>query len=712
MKKIIIIFIVLALTSVWYFDLSHYLSFDYVRGSLTSIQSYAQEAPITLALGIFVFYVAITALSIPGAVPLTLISGAIFGLFWGTLIVSFASTLGATIAFLGARYLFKDSVEQRFRDKARVINETVRKEGALYLFSLRLVPLFPFFMINLLMGLTNLKARKFYWVSQLGMLPGTLVFVNAGRSLGELESPAGILSLELVFAFTLLATLPWISKWVMQRIERKRAYKGYTRPASFDRNLIVIGAGAGGLVSSYIAAAVKANVTLIESGAMGGDCLNYGCVPSKAIIRCAKAVKEIDKSEAFGIEAQCKVDFAKVMKRVNQAIDTVAPHDSVERYTELGVDVVKSYATLIDPWTVSFEQGGTHQTLSAQNIILATGASPRTIDIPGMPAEKSLTTDSLWDYLSECHESPTSLAILGAGPIGCELAQALNRLGIPITLIVRGDRILPKESMEAAEQVQNQLALEGVNILLNATIDSASENPQNQAVLNIQSGEVEHLIAVDRLLFAIGRIPNVKGYGLENIGLAGDHLELNEQLATRLPHIFAVGDLVGPHQFTHAAAHQAWHASVNALFGRFKTFKVDYSLIPRITFTSPEIAAVGLSMQDTIDQQIDSETTRFDLAELDRAIVEGMDKGYLEVITRKGTDKILGVEIVADNAGELLTPFAIAMRHKLGLNKLMSVVHPYPSFGEASKYVAGEWKKAHAPGRILALLAWWFKRGL
>ena len=712
MKKIVLILIIIALATAWYFDLSHYLSFDSVRNSLTSIQAFAAESPILLAMGIFGFYVAITALSIPGAVPLTLVTGAIFGLFWGTLIVSFASTIGATLAFLGARYLFKDSVEKRFNDKARTINETISKEGALSLFSLRLVPIFPFFMINLLMGLTNLKARTFLWVSQLGMLPGTLVFVNAGRSLGELESPAGILSLELIIAFTLLAILPWISKGIMKGIHRRRVLSGFSKPTSFDRNLIVIGAGAGGLVSAYIAAAVKAKVTLVEAGAMGGDCLNYGCVPSKAIIRCAKAVKEIKKSEALGIEAQCRVDFPSVMNRVNHAIAKVAPHDSVERYTRLGVDVVNSYATIVDPWTISFKQDGQNKTLSAQHIILATGASPRTFDIPGLDPERSLTTDTLWRYLSECKVAPTSLAILGAGPIGCELAQALNRLGISITLIVRGDRILPKESHQAAHSVQDQLVSEGVNVMLNAVVMGASDTGNEFTSIDVESNGVTHSVLIDKLLFAIGRQPNVKGFGLENIGLTEDQLELNDHLATRFPHIFAVGDLAGPHQFTHAAAHQAWHASVNALFGRFKSFKVDYGLIPRITFTSPEIAAVGLSLQNTIDQQIDYETTRFDLAELDRAIVEGHDSGYIEVITRKGSDKILGVEIVADNAGELLTPFSIAMRHKLGLNKLMSVVHPYPSFGEASKYLAGEWKRAHAPARILAFLAWWFRRGL
>lgn len=706
MKKLIIVLVATALVMVWYFDLSSYLSFSAIRESLDQLTELRNQSPLQTALVLFLIYVLVTALSIPGAVPLTLVAGAIFGLGWGTLIVSFASTIGASLAFVGARYLFRDWVEGRFKSRCEQINKAVQREGALYLFSLRLVPIFPFFMINLLMGLTKLPLPKFYWVSQVGMLPGTLVYVNAGRSLSEIESPAGILSTELLIAFVLIAVLPWLSKWAVNLVHARKVYAGFVRPKKFDRNLIVIGAGAGGLVSAYIAAAVKARVTLVESNLMGGDCLNYGCVPSKALIRAGRAAQEIREAQRLGISAAPEVDFPQVMKRVRQVIGQVAPHDSVERYTALGVDVVQGYAKLIDPWSVEISDGEGAQCLTAQNIILATGASPRVIEIPGLDAKRALTTDSLWDCLSACEAAPERLVILGGGPIGVELAQALVRLAVPVTLVVRGERILPKETVEAAECVQTRLIADGVELLLKAEIVSVADEGLNQAEVSIRVEGETLTRPFSKILFAIGRVPRTQGFGLEALGLEGSELELNERLQTAFPHIYAVGDLAGPYQFTHAAAHQAWYASVNALFGKFKSFAVDYRFIPRVTYTSPEVAAIGLSPSETADQ--DLERTRFELGELDRSITEGLNEGYVEVFTKRGSDKILGVEIVADNASDLLTPYAIAMRHGLGLNKLLSVTHAYPSFGEASKYVAGEWKRNHKPERLLSWLQKWF----
>jgi pyruvate/2-oxoglutarate dehydrogenase complex dihydrolipoamide dehydrogenase (E3) component len=586
----------------------------------------------------------------------------------------------------------------------------MEREGARYLFSLRLVPLFPFFLINLLMGLTRIPTLKFYWISQLGMLPGTLVYVNAGSSLAELESPAGILSVEMFVAFALIALLPWVSKWLLGWMDRRRVYQGFKRPAKFDTNMAVIGAGAGGLVSAYIAAAVKARVTLIEGAEMGGDCLNRGCVPSKALIRAGAVVRTIETANKFGVNGTAEVDFPAVMRQVRQVIAEVEPHDSVERYTGLGVDCVQGWARFVDPWTLEIEQQGKLSRLTAENIVVATGAKPRQLQIQGLSDALTLTSDSLWDYLSSLDTAPEHLAILGSGPVAIELAQALNRLGVRITLVVRSERILKREPTEAAQLVQTQLQAEGVEMLFNAQVSEASST--EQAVLSIQHSGGVCEVTVDRVLFALGREASMAGLGLEALDVDTSEVHLNEYLQTHFPHIYAVGDLAGPHQFTHAAAHQAWYASVNALFGKFKSFKVDYSLIPRVTFSDPQVAAVGLTVDEAKQRNIGYEVTRFDLEELDRAIAEGEARGYIEVLTSTGSDKILGVTITAPEAGDLLGIFCVAMRHKLGLNKLLSVVHAYPTMNEASKYVAGNWKRAHPPERLLKFTSWWFNRRL
>jgi len=711
MKRYLIALLFFGLALAFYFDLTAYLSFEAISSQLDRVRLEAEQRPLFIGLMLFALYTLVTALSIPGAVPLTLLTGAVFGLGWGTLLVSFASTLGATLAFLVARFLLRGYLEQRFSTAFNKINGAMEREGARYLFSLRLVPLFPFFLINLLMGLTRISALKFYWVSQLGMLPGTLVFVNAGRSLAELDSPAGILSPEMLLAFALIALLPWASKWGLGWLDRRRVYAGYKRPKAFDTNMAVIGAGAGGLVSAYIAAAVKARVTLIEGAEMGGDCLNRGCVPSKALIRAAGVTKTLESAEKFGIHVRAEVDFAAVMRWVRGVISDVAPHDSVERYTGLGVDCVRGWARFVDPWTLEIEGDGGRTRLTAENIVLATGAKPRQLLIEGLADELTLTSDTLWDYLSSLASAPAHLVIMGSGPVAIELAQALNRLGVGITLLVRGTQILKRESQEAAKLVEEQLLAEGVSLLFDAQIITASSLKES-ATLQIKHSQGESSVDADRLLFALGREASLAGLGLESLGVDTSEVRLSAYLQSHFPHIYAVGDLAGPHQFTHAAAHQAWYASVNALFGQFKSFKVDYSLIPRVTFSDPQIAAVGLSPAEARAANLDYEVTRFELAELDRAIAEGEASGFIEVLTPKGSDKILGVSIAAPEAGELIGIFCVSMRHKLGLNKLLSVVHAYPTMNEASKYVAGVWKRTHQPERLLKLTRWWFNRRL
>ncbi|GAB2730051.1 FAD-dependent oxidoreductase [Halomonas garicola] len=682
-----------------------WFSLDTLKAYQSDFQAAFDRRPWQIAGTFFAVYVIITALSLPGAAILTLLGGALFGLPLGLLLISFASAIGATLAFLISRYLLRGPIERRFPRRLAAINRGVDRDGAFYLFSLRLVPAFPFFVINLVMGLTRIKARTFYWVSQVGMLPGTAVFVNAGGQLGEIERLGDVVSPGLLASFVLLAFFPWIARKIMRLVQRRQVYRGFTRPKRFDYDILVIGAGSAGLVSAYIGSAVKAKVALVEAGDMGGDCLNTGCVPSKALIRAARAAHEVRHAERFGIlvghAGTPAVDFSRVMGHVRKAIATVAPHDSVERYTALGVDVHKAHATLATPWEV--EAGG--KRLSARHIVIATGARPAIPALPGIDEARVLTSENLW----QLEELPGRLAVLGGGAIGCELGQSFARLGSRVTLVEGGEQLLGREDAEVGEHMANTLEQDGVAVLTRARAERISHDGGQRLHLSTAAGG-EQSVEFDYLLVCVGRRANVEGLGLEALGIATDTgtLALNRQLQTRLPNVWACGDVAGPYQLTHAAAHQAWHAAVNALFGELKRFNVDYRFIPAVVYTQPEIARVGLNEREAKEQGIAYELTRYAMNESDRAIAEGATEGFIKVLTVPGRDKILGATIVAENAGEWLGEFSLAMKHNLGMNKLLGTVHPYPTLSEAAKATAGAWKNAHKPERVLSLLERYF----
>lgn len=706
-KKIFLLLIAAAAVGLFFhFDLHQLLTLDGLKGSMDQFNQYKEQSPLLVIGGFFLLYVVVTALSLPGAAILTLAAGALFGLVEGLLVASFASTIGATLAFLVSRYLLRDTIKQRFPERLAAIDAGVEREGGFYLFTLRLVPVFPFFLINLLMGVTSIKSWTYYWVSQVGMLAGTFVFVNAGTQLAQIESLSGILSFNLILSFALLGIFPFIAKGILNVFKKRRVYKNYTKPKKFDRNMIVIGAGAGGLVTSYIAAAVKAKVTLIEAGEMGGDCLNYGCVPSKAVIKSAKIAEQIRHGENYGLEnATPQFSFKKVMARVHKVIADVAPHDSVERYTDLGVDVVKGYGKLIDPWTVEIKlnDGGT-QTLTARTIVIATGARPFVPPLPGIEETGYVTSDTLWNKFAELDEAPKKLVVLGGGPIGSELAQSFARLGSSVTQIEMAERIMIKEDLEVSTFAHEALTESGVNILTShQALRCEARDGKKYIVVKHNDKEID--IEYDELLCAVGRSARLKGYGLEELGIETNRTVVtNEYLETLYPNIFAAGDIVGPYQFTHVAAHQGWYAAVNGLFGHLKKFKVDYRVIPWTTFIDPEVARVGLNEQDAKDKGIDFEITRFEFEELDRAITDSATKGFIKVITPKGKDKILGVTVVSEHAGDLIAEFVLAMKHGLGLNKILGTIHSYPTWAEGNKYAAGEWKRAHAPEKVLNML--------
>ncbi|MEH6583063.1 MAG: FAD-dependent oxidoreductase [Halioglobus sp.] len=699
-QVVVVAVLLLAVFAIFYFDVASYLQLEVLRERLAELRAWHAENPVLSALVYFLVYVLVTGLSIPGAAVMTLAGGALFGFWLGLLLVSFASSLGATLAFLVSRTLLRDWVQGKFARQLRSVNAGFERDGPFYLFSLRLVPIFPFFVINLLMGLLPISTWRYYWVSQLGMLAATAVYVNAGTQLAELESLSGIVSPPLLLSFVLLGIFPLLAKWLLTYLQSRRSLASFTRPRTFDTNMIVIGAGSAGLVTALIAATVKAKVTLIERHKMGGDCLNTGCVPSKALIRSARIAEYVRRAPEFGLgELSPQVDFPAVMQRVNKIIKTIEPHDSVERFTELGVDCVSGDARIVSPWEV--EVNG--RTLSARNIVIASGARARVPDIPGLDQLDYLTSDTLWDI----REAPGRMLVLGAGPIGCELAQAFARLGVEVALVTHADRLLPREDEDVSAEVMASFTRSGISVHVRCEPQSFSASDGRQSG-QFKTGEGVHELVFDRLLLAVGRAANTEGLGLEALGISltpSGTLAVDEYLRTAVPTIFGCGDIVGPYQFTHMASHQAWYAAVNALFGRFRRFKVDYSVVPWATFTDPEVARVGLNERDALAAGISYEVTRYDIDDLDRAIADSEAHGFIKVLTVPGKDRILGATIVGYHAAELITEFVMAMKYGIGLKKIMGTIHIYPTLSESNKFLAGEWQKARKPEKVLSLLA-------
>jgi pyruvate/2-oxoglutarate dehydrogenase complex dihydrolipoamide dehydrogenase (E3) component/uncharacterized membrane protein YdjX (TVP38/TMEM64 family) len=696
-KIVLIAFIAALVTAFFLADLDRFLTLGHLKSQQQTFHEYYQAHRLWTLLAYFVIYVLVTALSLPGAAVMTLAGGALFGFWPALLVVSFASTIGATLAMLVARFLLRDWVQEKFGDKLKAINAGIEKEGAFYLFSLRLVPLFPFFLINLAMGLTPLRVATFYWVSQLGMLAGTAVYVNAGTQLGQLESAAGILSPVLLLSFALLGLFPLAAKKILAIVKERQVMTRFPKPQRFDYNLVVIGAGSAGLVSSYIAAAVKAKVALIEKHKMGGDCLNTGCVPSKALIRSAKMLAYGRRAAEFGLnQAEAKVDFAAVMERVQRVISKVEPHDSIERYTSLGVECLTGEARITSPYTV--EVNG--RVLTTRSIIIATGASPFVPPIPGLKEAGYLTSDTLW----ELRDKPDRLVVLGGGPIGAEMTQAFARLGCQVTQVEMAPRLMIREDPEVSALIHELFEAEGVRVLTgHAAKQVVIEDGEKMLLCEHQGAPVR--IPFDQIIVAVGRKPNVTGFGLEELGVRLSErgtIDADPFLRTNLPNILCAGDVAGPYQFTHTASHQAWYAAVNALFSPFKSFAVDYRVIPWCTFTDPEVARVGLSEEEARQQTVPFEVTRYPLDDLDRAIADSEAHGWVKVLTVPGKDKILGVTIVGPHAGDLLAEYVLAMKHGIGLNKILGTIHVYPTLAEANKLAAGVWKREHAPQKLLA----------
>ncbi len=700
MKKVLILVIIAGLILVYFlFDLGQYLDLNYFKEQQERISTFRDASPLRAAAIFFVVYVLVTGLSLPGAAIATLIGGAIFGLLWGTVMVSFASVIGASCAFLVSRHILRDAIQNRYGDRLRTINEGIRKDGAVYLFTLRMVPLFPFFVINLVMGLTPMRLGTYFIVSQIGMLPGTIVYVNAGTQLAKIDSVGSILSPALLASFVLLGIFPLISKKIIDIVKGRKLLSKFDKPKNFDFNTVVIGAGSAGLVAAYISAAVKAKVALIEKHKMGGDCLNTGCVPSKAIIRTAKFMSHIQRSKEFGVHtASAEFDFKEVMTRVHDIIGVIEHHDSVERYTSLGVDCFAGHATIESPFCVDVDG----QKLTTRNIIIATGAEPAVPKLPGIEDVGYFTSDTLW----EIKELPKRLLVLGGGPIGCELSQAFARLGSNVVQVQKPPRLMPKEDPEYSEMVLKQFVEDGVDVRLeHQATEFFMRDGQRYLICDTRGEKVS--IEFDVLLVAVGRKARLEGFGLENLGVEVSErgtIEVNDYLETNYPNVYAIGDVAGPYQFTHFGAHQATSAASNALLRPFFRRRVDYSVIPWATFTDPEVARVGLNELEAKEQGIDYEVTRYDFKDLSRAIADNETRGEIKVLTPPGKDKILGVTVAGEHAGDLITEFILAMQNGLGLNKILGTIHIYPTMAESVRFVAGNWRRKQVSERVTKIL--------
>jgi dihydrolipoamide dehydrogenase len=703
-KFAIVLVLAAAIGSYFIFDLGQYFTLDFVQSRLAGIEEFRDENFTLSALIYFALYVAMAALSIPGATIVTLLGGAVFGVFWGTLIVSFASSIGATLAFLVARLLLREWVQEKFGKYLAPINRGIEKDGSFYLFSIRMVPLFPFFMVNLLMGLTPIKTWSFYIVSQVGMLIGTAVYVNAGSELAQITSLSGLVSAPVIFSFVLLGLFPLVAKFILGIIKRRKIMAKFKKSKNFDANVVVIGAGSAGLVSAIIAAGAKAKVILIEKHKMGGDCLNTGCVPSKSLIRSGRIMAYIKRAKEYGIEgATGAVDFAAVMGRVQDVISAIAPHDSVERFTSLGVECIMGDANIKSPYEV--EVNG--RTIVTRSIIVATGARPRVPPIPGLDTVPYVSSDTVW----QLDELPKRLLVVGGGPIGCELAQAFNNLGSKVIQVDLAPRIMSREDPEVSARVTEQFIADGIEVL------TEHELTKFECIDGDNWMEAEHLgekvrVQFDTVLLAIGRKPNVEGFGLEELEMPltkQGMIEVNENMQTVYPNIYACGDVAGPYQFTHMASYQAWFATLNAMLSGLWRSKVNYRVVPWATFTDPEVARVGLSECEAKEQGVEYEVTRYDMDHLDRALADGEAHGFIKVLTVPGKDKILGVTIVGYHAGEMIGEFVFAMTHNMGLGKISAVTHIYPTLLEANKFAANAWRSARLPEKYFPYLERFFR---
>jgi len=704
-KRIVIAIIIVILIALYViYDVGSYLTVANLKAhQIEFIRFYNKNLLYTLSV-YFGLYIIVTALSLPGVAIMTLAGGAIFGVWMGTLLVSVASALGATLSFLVSRVFLKNYLQKKHANKLAIISDGLRKDDLFYLFTLRLIPVFPFYLINLLMGQTPIKTAQFFLMSILGMLPGTLVYVNAGSQIANIKTFLGIFSPGVLVSLILLGMFPFVARKIVEHLKTRKYLHQYFKPRKFDYNLVIIGGGPAGLVSANIASTMNAKVALIEKSNMGGGSLNTASVPSKALIRSAKLLYEIGHPRNLGIR-RAKADFGidSIMERVQNTIKKLEPRDMTGHLTESGVECIKGAARIITPYEVRVNG----RSLITQNIIIATGAKPKLPEINGLEMIDYFTSETIWNL----NVLPAKLLILGGGPTGCEFAQSFRRLGSHVTIVEQNNRILNNEDEDVVAYISQKFKDEGIHVLLGCEAVRVVVDAQRKLFV-CKHANKNIAIEFDEILVATGQVANTDGFGAQDLNLhttVNGEIEVDEFLRTNFPNIFACGDVAGPYKYTHMASYQAWHAVVNALFQPFKKYKIDYSVVPRATFTDPELACVGINEIEAKEMKIKYDVSNFRLEELDKAEINCQTKGMVKVLTMPGRDIILGVSIVSSHASEMISEFVTAMTHGIGLHQIFKTIHIYPTFSEANQYVAANWKNLRSQGVVLKFLRWFHR---
>lgn len=703
-RWLIVLALVVAGICFFWFDLEQYLTLEVIQAKSGALHAQVQAHPWWAGSIFFAAYVGLTVMSFPGTVILTLLAGALFGLVGGTLMVSFASNIGALIAMLISRFLLRDWVQKRFAKQIASINRGLDRDGSFYLFSLRLIPLVPFVLLNPALGLTRVGFWTFWWTTQLGMLPGNAIYVNAGRQLARIREISDILSPSMIGTLVLLAVFPLAATKLLTLYKARKIYRGWQKPKRFEYNLLVIGGGSGGLAAARIAASMEARVALVEANQLGGAALHSGNVPARALLRAANLNQAVQMGEIPGARMQAEADFADVMQKVRSTLEAAQGRLSAESCKAMGVELIRGQARVTSPWTVQVGD----RSISSRALVIATGSQPIIPPIAGIDAVEPLTCENVW----QLQERPDRLLILGGESAACEMAQAFQRLGCQVTLAVEHDMLLEQAEPEARQAVQEALTADGVQVLLNASPERFEVMPDERRLV-CRVGDEGRTLPFDQVLLALGRRAQLSGLDLDGLKLNytdDGSLEVDEYLATRYPNIYAVGAVAGPDSSVQRARHHAWYAAANGLFSGLRRQMVSDRVVPRVTFTSPEIASVGLTEAQAKLAEMDYEVTKLNLDSLQAAQIGSGRAGFVKMLTERGRDRIIGVTLVGDGASESLAVFVLAMKHKLGLNKLRRTVHINPTLAEASLAVAEAWRRAHLskhPHRWAARLHRW-----
>lgn len=683
------------------FRLDQYLSFSFLHSYQAQLIYWTNTYYILTVLLFLTLYTLAVAISLPGAIFFTLASGFLFGVFWGIVYVIIAATSGATILYFAVRTSLGNWLAKSASQWTERMRAGFQDNAFSYLLTLRLIPIVPFWVVNIIPGLLGVKPKTFILATFIGIIPGTAVFVILGSGIQNLFAMNQTPNLHVLFTPSILFPLLALAGLsLLPVIYKAKISKSSPKNSFITVDLVIIGAGPGGLSVASVATQLGLKVILVESGLMGGDCLNYGCIPSKALLASAKTAHLLRQAHNFGIEVKgVDINFLNVLKHVHDVIKELAEHDSVERFKSLGVDVIEAEARFTGKNTITAKD----LEIQAKHFVIATGSNPLIPSIPGLDITPYFTNESIFNLT----EQPEHLMVIGGGPIGCELAQAFSMLGTHVTLVEQ-QTLLSGEDEDCVTILRDQLNRMNISIYEHCTVQEVhSVNPQNIKIVIQKKGELINITG-SHLLIATGRKAHVTHLGLDKAGIdyTAQGINVNSYLQTSNNKVYAIGDVVGPFRFTHMASYQAGIVIRNIIFKL--PSKVNYQNIPRVTFTEPEIAHVGISEKEA-SQQKNIKLIQWPFKENDRANTDLKVEGKIKVFT-DAKARILGVTIIGHCAGELILPWIMAVKEQKTLRSFTDVIVPYPTFSEISKQVAAEYYKPQLFSKKVRLLVSWLNK--